>query len=297
MNTMKRALIIFICILSVNSFLHAEEVTCQQKKRVAILIVRVGNVQAFSPMSSISIKKTDYSLRKPGLGKDVFIETDKRLMEVIPDYPKFPGYNSNYKVEFFKNISSEITGIVKKTYLDKGYDVVDLKKMSESWDKPYSEMSLGEIITTLKPNVDFLFILHYMDIGNSSVISPVYEIKASNSRFTSLLYTCTMLDIQKEKKIFSYTPITGLAVIPSLVYNPDIMISEDLRPRIKVQCTKRGSNNYSFVTHDFSDEELISILLGIIINGFECPKVKYIQCFDECNYYNIKSLKLMIHDL
>ncbi len=279
-----------ICGFTNNNFGSDKQINAQNSKKVAILIIRVGNTQAFSPMTRISLK-TDYAIRVPKLGTDVFIDNDKRLLESVPTYPKYTGNTNEYYIEYFRNITPDIFNGVKSGFKQKGYEVFDMKKLSETWSKPFSEMTVKEIISATENNVDFLFILHYMDIGNSNVNSKFHRIKATHSGFTSLIFSYSMFDIQKQKKLFSYSPLLGFASIPAIIYNPEIMNNPDLRKRITVNCQKEFDENTTYITHNFTDNELIKLLINNILNGFQCYGKKFIDCYDECSsLYDIKGL-------
>jgi len=260
-----------------------------QSKKVAVLVVRVGNLQAFSPMTQISLK-TDYSVRTPKLGTDVFIDNEERLAESVPTYPKYTGCTQGYMIEYFKNITAEVFEGIKMCFEQKFYEVVDFKQLSNSWDKPYSEMTVKEIITSLSDKVDFLFVFHYMDLGNSSINSKIYKVKAKNSGFTSTVFAYTLFDVVKQKKVFSYSPMIGFAVTPSIIYNPEIMDNPDLRKRIVINCDNDSFDKTYKLSHDFTDSELIKIFTDIIIHGFQCPAKRFIECYDDCKYYDLKSL-------
>ena len=261
----------------------------QQTKKVVIIINRVGNTKAFSPMTDISFK-TDYSNRIPKPGSYVFIDNNKRLSESVPTYPKYSGSTEAYNVEYFKNITPEIFNGVRSGFEQKGYEVFDMRQISKTWNKSYSEMTVKEIISSLDKQFDYLFILHYMDIGNTNINSKIYKIESTHSGFTSLVFSYSMFNIQKQKRLFSYSPMMPFSVIPSLIYNPEIMTNPDLRKKITVNCKEDILKDITEIKYDFTDDELIELLLNVILNGFQCPQEKFIDCYDECKYYDIKGL-------
>lgn len=258
-------------------------------EKVAILVARVGNTQAFAPMTDISLK-TDYSIRSPRMGTDVFIDHQERLAESVPSYPKYSGYTTGYEVEYFKNISPEIFAALKKAFEQKSYEVFDLKSLAESWDKPYYELTVKDILAALGNTVDYLFIYHYMDIGNSSIDSRAYKVKAVNSGFTSAVFTYALFKTDKLKRMFSYSPTIGFGVTPSIIYNPAIMEDPESRKRVTVDCGNSASEETFKIKHDFTDDELVGLLTDNVLNGFQCSGKKYIDCYDECRFYDTKGL-------
>ena len=106
-----------ICGFTKNNIGSDKQINAQNSKKVAILIIRVGNTQAFSPMTCISLK-TDYAIRVPKLGTDVFIEDEKRLLESVPTYPKYTGNTNEYYIEYFKNIKPAATLVEVNSLID-----------------------------------------------------------------------------------------------------------------------------------------------------------------------------------
>ncbi|MBN1397616.1 MAG: hypothetical protein JXA06_06265, partial [Bacteroidetes bacterium] len=205
-------------------------------------------------------------------------------------YPKYSGNTQGYLIEYFKNITQEIYEGLKTAFEQKGYKVFDLKQLSRSWEKPFHEMTIEKIVTALSGKADYLFVFHYMDIGNSSIDSKTYRVKASNSGFTSMVFSYTLFDIAEQEDVFSYSPMIGFAVMPSIIYNPEIMENPELRKRIIINCNNENKDESYKFSHDFTDSELIKLLLNNILNGFSCPDKKYIDCYDKCRFYEIKGL-------
>ncbi len=258
-------------------------------RKAALLIVRVGNVQAFSPMKGISLK-TDYARRVPRSGQDVYIDDEARLRAAVPTYPKYAGNSGEYAIEFFRNITSELTAGIKAGFESKGIAAFDLRDISGSWSQPFPEMKVSEIIALLQDAADYLFVLHYMDVGNSLIRSARYRLTAANSGFTSLVFGYSLFDVKKSKRLFSYSPIIGFATLPAIIYNPGIMTDPVQRQRVRVICSDESGSRQTEIHHDFSDAEIIKLLVSAILDGFDCSGRKFIACYDECKYYDLKGL-------
>ena len=122
-------------------------------KRVGLLVCRVGSFH--SGVIAPIVLETDYSNRIPkrelsaGMlylkeHKDVYIETDSRVKESFPDYPRIR--NAYMRETFFKNITPDIYRVVEACLSSKRYLVTDVAGASRAWNKPLSEMAVAEIM-------------------------------------------------------------------------------------------------------------------------------------------------------
>jgi hypothetical protein len=167
-------------------------------KRVGLLVCRVGSFN--SGVIAPIVLETDYSNRIPkrelsaGMlylkeHKDVYIETDSRIKESFPDYPRIR--NAFMGETFFKNITPDIYRVVESCLSTKGYLVTDVAGTSRAWNKPLSEMTVLEIISRLRGYVDALFVLHYMDI-------------AVDGEFSEIMYNFSIFDLSTNERVLYF---------------------------------------------------------------------------------------------
>lgn len=114
--------------------------------------------------------------------------------------------------KFYGNISKQIYDSIEQLLTDKGYSVVDVRKLSTHWNKPISELTVNKIISYLSDSVDALVIFHYKDIGyqyeadydKKSIVSPDWESTKEITGFSDLPYTLSLFDVSSNKRILWY---------------------------------------------------------------------------------------------
>lgn len=248
-------------------------------KRIGILINRVGNKLAYAPMRDITLK-TDYSIRTPTLNTNVYIDDEERLHESVPTYPYYSGSSNNFKIQYYKNMTPDVFRGIKQILVQKGYETVDVRRLSKTWSTAFSEMTIDEILSAIERSVDALLVLHYMDIGTGEIGSKAYGVKAQNKGFTSVLYRFIMFDVHKKEKILSYSPILGFDVNKTLINDHKIMSNPSTRNRIKVICKGDFYEKNLEINHDFTDDELVQYFVNKLLYGFDCPKTPFVKCQD-----------------
>lgn len=148
-------------------------------RSVGILVTRMGHFISanLKPISS----DTDYSIRIPTYKRnvwdskcqDVYIESDERLHESLPDYPHYRHEKQvlvgDIDETYCQNITPAIQESCSAFFRERGYDVVNVRDVASNWDPPLSEMTIGAIVQKLRGVADMLFVLHYMDVGSFQV--------------------------------------------------------------------------------------------------------------------------------
>lgn len=259
------------------------------QNRVAILIARHGNQKVIAPMNDITLT-TNYSARPSNRPEYFFIDSEERLAESVPEYPKIQTNEEEDNQSYYKNLTPEITGIVKKAFEVKNYNAFDFTELSDAWAQTFSEMDIDDILTSLKGVSEYLFIMHYMDVGGTSVHSEIYKLNAVNCSLSSIIYAYSLFDVPSKKRLFSYAPLMGFITEYSLLNNPAIMNDPQMRKRITVDCESRKTTGFIAITYDFTENELLQLFSDALLNGFKCSDKKFIDCYDKCGYYTIKGL-------
>jgi hypothetical protein len=173
--------------------------------RVALLVCRMGVSEgAGDPMSDIALD-TDYSLRQ-GTGQRLYIDDEARIKETLPNYPKCvlpPSANlgkaRKEELSYFKSISPQLDAGVSALLGEKGYKVVDLRAQSSSWEKPFTEMKVQDIIESLKGKADALLIVQYRDYGYHYLYA--INVETESTGFSNLDYCATMFDIGTKRRL------------------------------------------------------------------------------------------------
>ena len=199
-------------------------------KRAAILVNRMGNITYQCPVpvslktdyANRALRPTDYMEGIPGL--DVCIEDQSRIKESIPDYPYYRPYSHIFKyVQYYGNITPQLTDNVSKTLSSKGYHVMDVKKLAKDWPRPILEMTIQDIINNLQGMADILFVLHYTDKGAFKYDDIARQRECTG--FTELCYTISIFDIQSKKRVLFeelnfFDPLSAISGDPALQSDP-----------------------------------------------------------------------------
>jgi hypothetical protein len=270
-----------------NALLAKKKIDLNLYRKVGIMVNRMSNKQVYSPMPRITLK-TDYSIRKPGQGTNVYIDDKKRLSESVPNYPMYTGSTTDHMLMYYRNFSPQITKGITTFFRQKGFEANDFRTLAQEMNIPFSEMSIKSILNACNGKIDALFILHYMDIGNFLVEKK--EVQSKNIGFGSILYSIALFDVKKGKRLFYYSPIFPLTIENSLAHDVDIMNNPGLRSKIKIDFREEQGSTVTNVTHSFTDDELINHMIRIIINGLKCPKKPLSKSHKKIKCYPVKGL-------
>ena len=222
-----------VCLISVSCSLPktyeiSPELVAGKYQRVGILVMRMGNYYPETP-APVTIQ-TDYAVRTPkaqstmGLSVDkvdVCIEDESRIPEVFPDYPIFKSRMApTVQAKFFGNISSQIYAGASNVLLKKGYQVVDVKELSQAWTRPIMKMTIADILAALSQDADALLVVHYTDIADYyyNAVNVVLDSKG----FSYLDYTVSMFDTAAKKRVLYYDPMGSVLITKAMINDPDI---------------------------------------------------------------------------
>lgn len=264
-------------------------------KRIGVLVVRTGNVESWSGAPPITLE-TDYARRvsrpwksesEPSI--NVFIENEVRLLESIPNYPHFKPLGRFVYQKYYGNISPQIRRNVLEILKNKGYSTVDVAEFSKSWSRPYSEMTVADILESLKDKCEALFILHYVDFGPYE-----YDDIRSQSKcegFSSLAYTVSMFDIATRERIvfvddMRITPYYAIAGDPEIMSNPKTA-DKVVKKSYKSPQYYTGGSIYrqgASISLSFTEEEIIALVMKYIRKGIE---YKYFYDSGDSDYMDV----------
>ncbi|HWR72073.1 MAG TPA: hypothetical protein VN604_02780 [Nitrospirota bacterium] len=246
----------------------------QNYKRVALLVVRVGNLSRVGCPVPVTLD-TDYSVRTPQVGStflqypakvDVYIEDEDRLRQSLPAYPDYPMHGFTEKVKYYKNITPQIYKAVSGLLTRKGYQVVNVQEAAASWPKKVSEMKVVEIVDALKKDADAVLVLHYADLGYyyGSAGGVSNEIKG----FVELNYVAAMFDANtKERLVYYKFDGPYLDTIPRVVsQDPFIKGDPELAKKVKIE-GKRGYSYRYAASLSFTEDEIIDFVMRYLCKG------------------------------
>jgi hypothetical protein len=251
----------------------------QHIQRVGLLVTRVGNLTAGSP-APITLQ-TDYSRRTPkpqstfGISPDsvdVYIEDDDRIAESIPTYPKYGsaplqniGAIRKETIEYFRNITPELYAGISKVFREKGYQVINVRELSKSWDKPLSEMTIEQILDHTAPSVDALAVFHYMDTANSDFYA--ITVKAKTNGLAWIDFTLAVFDSKTKEKLLFFSPST-CNVQTAIAHDQNILSDPKYKDRISVEEHEGYNKQYSLaLSHRLTEAELVDIAVKYICHG------------------------------
>lgn len=252
----------------------------QQIQRVGLLVTRMGNVTVGSP-AQITLE-TDYSLRTPkpqstwGVttnSVDVYIEDDDRISESIPTYPKYGsaplqniGPIRKESEEYFRNITPELYAGISEVFMEKGYQVIDVRNLSKSWEKPLSEMTIKQILDHAAQDVDALAVIHYRDYANSYLYAITVNIKSEGLSWID--FTLSIFDSDTKEELLFFSPST-CNVQTAIAHDQNILSDPKYKDRISVSEYESYNKEESSMTisHQLTDEELIEIAVKYICHG------------------------------
>lgn len=236
-------------------------------KRIGLLVCRVGSFH--SGVIAPIVLETDYSNRIPkrelsaGMlylkeHKDVYIETDSRIKESFPDYPKIR--NAYLRETFFKNITPDVYRVVEACLSSKGYLVTDVMGASSAWNKPLSEMTVAEILSRLKGSVDALFVFHYMDM-------------AVDGMFAEIMYNISIFDLSKNERVLYFNSRWPYPFIIEAIHkDPSVPAGTITKEKVSDSSSdkgKAGSPRERYVyKHNMSSDEIVGYALKYMRYGF-----------------------------
>jgi hypothetical protein len=240
-------------------------------KRIGLLVCRVGSFH--SGVIAPIVPETDYSNRIPkrelsaGMlylkeHKDVYIETDSRIKESFPDYPKIR--NAYLRETFFKNITPDVYRVVEACLSSKGYLVTDVMGASSAWDKPLSEMTVAEILSRLKGSVDALFVFHYMDMAVAGM-------------FAEIMYNFSIFDLSNNERVLYFNSRWPYPFIIEAIHkDPSVPAGtitkeevSDSSSEVSQSGGRTGSRGKRFLYwHNLSSEQIAGYALKYMRYGF-----------------------------
>lgn len=222
---------------SAQNYKTADNYKTQKIKKIAVLIVRVGNFTPSLP-SPVSLAM-DYANRVPvdasasnTSGKiDVLIDDNfERIQESFPKYPYYKkGSTPGVVSQYFKNMNSAVFSALSQTLIKKGYQVIDVRAIGEKWKKPPTEMTAGAILKTLKGKADALLILHYNDVGEYHIDTP--DMERLDKGLSVVNYTAAMFKIPSKSLLFQLEP-TGFNMNNLLNADQELLNNPAMQKRI-----------------------------------------------------------------
>lgn len=254
-------------------------------RRVALLVARMGN-RTYSGVSVVSYA-TNYAARIPKAQSagsfsedyiDVYIDDEARLKESLPQYPRYEsaalsniGSARKESMEYFANITPQVYDAVAGLLKEKGYEVSDVRELSKGWEKPFSEMTVGEIAARLKGTVDALAVFHYMDIGNSYLYAVTIEKK--DVGFSGLAYTMSMFDVATGERLLFFRPLFATSIGVTMAADPEITTNPAYKGKYRLDTAVdtgwvRSTQQSSF-SHSFSTDEIVGFVMRYLTRGFK----------------------------
>lgn len=252
---------------SLKRYERSDDFDKSKYKRVGLLVNRMGNKHE-GVMAPITIA-TNYSNRIPkrelssGMlymkeHKDVYIEDDKRLLETFSNYPCFRYDQRRECVRFYNNITPKIYANIESILDDKAYEVVDVRKIAETWNHPISEMNIEKIISGVENKVDALLVFHYFDVERSGILS-------------GLWYTLSTFDVDSRKRILFFKSFYSGDIERLLHHDPEVPKENivEVQDVYGITVTKTIG-----VKINLSEKEIIDYHMKYMRCGFNSSKVK-----------------------
>lgn len=282
------------------SFYLSKDYSKSKIKKIALIVARMGNVYPAPPLP-VTLK-TDYSIRKAKEGtaknnfndrQDVYIDNYDRIEVSFPRYPTYKKTeNPLVQPSYLKSLSLPVFQKMAQILTNKGYEVVDVNKISAAWPKPFYELTVNSIITRLKGKADALFVLDYSDVGEVYMNNDQFE--RLEKGLTTLYYTASMFDIATKERIFSLDPV-ALTMNDKIGGDPDVLANKFMVQRIdltngempgplvfKVDGNQifvqgiinrdktKGTNGFvTYASYKFIQEEVLGLAMKYISTGFE----------------------------
>jgi hypothetical protein len=231
--------------------------------KVGVLVTRMGHFHS-SKLARIS-EDTDYALRKPTYQadvvapqfQDVYIESDERIRQSLPDYPKYASEGGPVEDErYFGNITPQILETCTGLFRGRGQEVVDVREAAKPWEHPLSEMKIGKIVQNLRGVVDALFVLHYMDVGyvraNDAGVKSEYP-----NGFARLDSAIAVFDIASRERVL-YRDDSRLLVASRLAQDDKVLNDPKYKGRIAREDAGSDSGHYK---SRLSADEMIDIAM------------------------------------
>ena len=191
--------------------------------------------------------------------------------------------------KYYRNISPQIRRNVVEVLKNKGYRTVDVSELSQSWSKPYSEMTVADILEALNDKCEALFTLHYVDFGPYEYDDIRSQVKCEG--FSSLAYTVSMFDVTTRERIIfvedmRITPYYAIAGDPEIMSNPK-SADKVLKKSYKSPQYYTGGGIYrqgASIGLNFTEEEIIELVMKYMRKGIV---YKYFYDAGPSDYMNV----------
>ncbi len=253
------AIIIFSGCASFKTLEVSKNLNNNSYKRVGILVTRVGNLHSGKP-AQIKLS-TDYSLRKP-----------KKQSALHPNYPNYDNQSlPERKAKYYKNITPEIFSTIDKVLKTKGYKTINIRKKSRAWKEKISEMTIDNILTQFKGQLDAILVLHYMDVGDFYYNDLKYQLTAKG--FTNIYYTISMFDTSSKKRMLYFSPDT-IRLANAILNDPDNKSNINIYTKVNINQKIPGFGQSAFglnrideISYTLSEKEIISYAMKYMQKG------------------------------
>jgi len=265
------------CLVGCTALSHykiSQDFEKSKYKRIGLLVCRMGNKHE-GVLAPITLK-TDYSNRiyKRELSagmlymkdhKDIYIDDNERLLEGFPDYPVFrcnvTSDSSKQCKKFYNNITPYIYKNLEEVLNDKGYEVIDIKKITKTWNPPFSEMNIQNIINNIGSNIDALLVFHYFDVENNGMISDLW-------------YKLSMFDVLSKESVIDFQSFYFDGIVSALYYDKEMPHGKiEVIAKERYQFASGGgwvttATDIKLLIH-LSEEELIEYVMKYLRYGFK----------------------------
>lgn len=254
------------CMRNVGTHTVTDQPSLSKNSPVAVLVNRMHSSSIV--LQDISLK-TDYSLRLPsGTGvdnKDIYIGDESRMKTSLAQFPyHYYGSEKRYQ-RYYKDITPEVTDAVRQLLSDKGYQAVDLRKLSRGWPQPVSEMTIKDILQRTAGQIGALLVVHYEDYGDMRWQN-MYSWSEMKG-FNELHYAAALFDVSTRERLLFYSPVRH-SLHALLIHDPEIRSNPELHNRIQYKSNGGSGASSGRMGHDFSDSELVAFALKYVCQGF-----------------------------
>ncbi len=303
---MTRVLIFLIAVFGVSSCATkptsytSEAFDKAEYKRVGLLVTRMGH-DNFYELPLITID-TDYSNRRPSADCDywrgcdyrhVYIEDDTRIQDSFPKYPLM-FYQQSSGIEnplqmpalgieryFDENISSDLYDTLHDVLTEKGYSVINVRKLAEQQENLLSEMTVGEILSSLKDTAHALVVCHYFDRGSYIVadkhkgdpiglegiqsllqMGPMADAGMA-AGFSGLFLSLAIFDVSSKERVFTHK--ISFNIPPMLLNDPDI--KNDPVANVRITGNIEYGRQHKYIIHNFSKREVRDYVMKYLRKG------------------------------
>jgi hypothetical protein len=174
----------------------------------------------------------------------------------------------------------------------KGYQAIDVNKISGSWDKPLSDMSIEDIASICGDEADLLLVFHYTDQGDRNYNDQ--HAKMLTKGLSVISYYLAAFDLVSKERVLMYTPKSMLGIYDAMMADPEIKGDPALKAKIKIINSpkidvpfERGfwertrttliTSSTRIVSFDgFTEDEIIHYAMKYITNGYSSAGTKIV---------------------